>query len=1259
MGGYDMMIHRRAFKQFQPDPVICSILNYTVQRALPDGTGQQAVLASTFKDSTVPSLLRNPYPPTQLSSCWSSAPSLSIYGTLLRFLSRLLNSLLSMTSIIANPPLESNILPQQSPLPLAVASPAIPSQLEHDSSRLTIDSTLAHPFSSNPAIAVSHISPNSLHRHPAPVVTKNLHLSRPSPSTTSPSTSPRKRASTSGSRYSPPPAFSNNNSPAVPNLPATPPIDSISRETTPIPTARDTPRVSSPNKHFHTSPVRSIITAKPLASPVKQGKAPVGKMVGDWSRKAMRSASGSRTVHQRAFSTDMNKNSQEEVTRQREQRERDRDRKAMLNKALQKAHTAVLLDNAFNYEGAVEAYQDACDLLHQVLVRSTADEEKKKLDQIRETYSKRINELLEMDQQPPTASPNKSLPARPASATASDKRYSTQDDDDVIIETATATVIERSRSPPKRDFKALEKPTEEPIVDTTPVPTTSSLPHLKVPATNFISLTSPMDPTYAPPPLSPRRIPKEIPTETNDTKEQTYLLPASNTASTTHSRGGSVSWLGPMSSGTSSQRSSTHSILDGTMMRKPFLGLDDTEAEFDAALDAAVEAAYDDGFEPTSYHDDPIVGNQNTAPHPDIRLAQNGGYYLADDDNEEEEERILASLDNKDYALEEFDFGLQNKSSMQRDSDGSQFSGSTWHSSVTSSRTTPSAIMSTVSEGSETTLISGGKVLGTLPRLSEETSRPDSFSMNDGRPGSKSGLLPSGSVRSRRMSGQNAKQLKIETQPTTKQAPYGSAATDTIKEEPAGLKSATQSYTDLPTLSDSVYLKQAPSQIQYQPPPVPHSAGSRPLMSPAETMVTISPATPGLRTHPENGPSPSTYRLPGAKPFLRKNKSSMSLKNRALSVSSPDGSDGSVATPMSTTFSYSTAHSTHALTRKATMPGSATTPSLPSFPDGVVQHAGSLTIFESDIHSPHSPGFPNPMANNAPVQLEPCPESVILRPFWLLRCVYQTIAHPRGGYVSTKLFVPRDVWRVKGVKLKAVEEKIAQLDVLTHALARLNQIDTNDMDAVHDEMNHFESTLDIVQAVLTKKLGHEVGTHGLTAVFRDAQTDSSNAGATNGDGAVSQRSSSKSYLSSWRKLRSKTSSTALATQASNAKHIAKDSRDEHGPTMATVPMTSMMNIKFAKRDITGLDVSPLAMGPNAAYMASLARLCDAVQILDQIARQVEDPGLKGSSSTHVGLELGVRHASEFFGFYVCRFVLADVGLLLDKYLKRGTEWVLA
>jgi hypothetical protein len=49
---------------------------------------------------------------------------------------------------------------------------------------------------------------------------------------------------------------------------------------------------------------------------------------------------------------------------------------------LQKANTAVLLDHAQNFEGAMEAYGDACKLLQQVMVRSSGEEDKRKLEAI-------------------------------------------------------------------------------------------------------------------------------------------------------------------------------------------------------------------------------------------------------------------------------------------------------------------------------------------------------------------------------------------------------------------------------------------------------------------------------------------------------------------------------------------------------------------------------------------------------------------------------------------------------------------------------------------------------------------------------------------------------------------------------------------------------------------------------------------------------------------------------------------------------------
>lgn len=56
---------------------------------------------------------------------------------------------------------------------------------------------------------------------------------------------------------------------------------------------------------------------------------------------------------------------------------------------------------------------------------------------------------------------------------------------------------------------------------------------------------------------------------------------------------------------------------------------------------------------------------------------------------------------------------------------------------------------------------------------------------------------------------------------------------------------------------------------------------------------------------------------------------------------------------------------------------------------------------------------------------------------------------------------------------------------------------------------------------------------------------------------------------------------------------------------------------------------------------------------------MEDPGLRHADKTQVGLELCTRHAAEFFAFNICRFVLSDLNILLEKFVKRGSEWVAA
>jgi hypothetical protein len=207
-----------------------------------------------------------------------------------------------------------------------------------------------------------------------------------------------------------------------------------------------------------------------------------------------------------------------------------------------------------------------------------------------------------------------------------------------------------------------------------------------------------------------------------------------------------------------------------------------------------------------------------------------------------------------------------------------------------------------------------------------------------------------------------------------------------------------------------------------------------------------------------------------------------------------------------------------------------------------------------------------------------------------MRALYQTIAHPRGGYLSTKLFVPRDVWRVKGVKIKGLEDKIANCDFLTAALLKFAQVDTFDADAVLEEMQSLEAVLEQVQATLSKRLGNEVGIQGSGGMFRDAPAEADLSNVSSKVGSVTNKSSSFS----WRRLRSKNSGVGLSSTYVNTKTTAAEGPKE-AITMVTLPMTSTSTatVRFAKRDVSQVQFS----GPNANYMSSLARLFDAAQAI--------------------------------------------------------------
>ncbi|THC93185.1 hypothetical protein EYZ11_007336 [Aspergillus tanneri] len=835
-----------------------------------------------------------------------------------------------------------------------------------------------------------------------------------------------------------------------------------------------------------------------------------------------------------------------------ERRRRGHSQKAMLSKALQKANTAVLLDNAANFEGAMDAYSDACQLLQLVMLRSNGGkDEKVKLREIRDTYMIRVIELQRMDLSF-RGPDSKALPIRPLSQESYSGLSQLIEDDNGEI-SGTSNV---------RSFSQFES-----------LPSTLGVEQQ---VTTISSVEERVSETNVPENLDDCPRYSELPlatTHTSDIYESTSWLD-------TIDESGASS---PVSMG--SKASSVYLRHRGS--RQLSHG---TEAEFDAALDAAVEAAYDGGLEPSEdpgdgCSSDDIVANARRnvelakqkvrEAEREVEVAMTRGrdacqmqelptFERSDDvdsdyldEEAEEEERLLEEM-TRGYVMDDVEFGDQSKPALPRRSNSNNFSRKIWESPASVNMASLGSALSTLAEDT---------ALSAEDTKVPQSKSPSKNNLNVSPMLTKAALqqlTPGPSVRERRMSHQNTTELKIETHFRTGSDVSG-------KNEPSALSNfhafspKDEPQTSFPILENK---------------PLDSSSSLRPTGNSCKRNVSVDSITEetstksGLSRTLENGDSVETA------------KTSLPARQIGKLLSGPDN-----------------------LGKSSTGPK--------TFRSRNVSIHGPDPIFESPS-TPSSNAFP-------------------------------TLDHQRGTVPTVMPILPTP----SGANfvpngLPSVEEKISNCDLLTAALLKLAKVDTYDADAVLEEMQSFENILDQVQISLSKKIGNEVGVQGAIPLFKSPQGIDD---TTSIDTLPPKTSTGpgKSYLSSWRKLRSKNSGFGATTSQPSSKDASKDNL-----TISSLPMTLIPNSHLTKHSTTQLQFN----GPNANYMGALARLCDAAQVLDQIAQQVEDPGLKHSSPTLVGLELSTRHAAEFFGFYVCRFVLNDISVMLDKFIKRGSEWVL-
>ncbi|KAJ1985112.1 hypothetical protein H4R34_000189 [Dimargaris verticillata] len=152
-----------------------------------------------------------------------------------------------------------------------------------------------------------------------------------------------------------------------------------------------------------------------------------------------------------------------------------------------------------------------------------------------------------------------------------------------------------------------------------------------------------------------------------------------------------------------------------------------------------------------------------------------------------------------------------------------------------------------------------------------------------------------------------------------------------------------------------------------------------------------------------------------------------------------------------------------------------------------------LISYESARARRRSSSTVRPMRVPSHSELPPhfSPWTVDLQPYWLLRCLSQSIQ--TGGWVTQQLYIPKRIWYQAGARLTAVEHKINACEILVGAMHRMVHYvgarprstpkdadpaaatdplshPLDNLDWVLGELTAFESVVHEVQDLLAKKV---------------------------------------------------------------------------------------------------------------------------------------------------------------------------------------------
>ncbi|CDO72393.1 hypothetical protein BN946_scf184977.g92 [Trametes cinnabarina] len=315
---------------------------------------------------------------------------------------------------------------------------------------------------------------------------------------------------------------------------------------------------------------------------------------------------------------------------------------------------------------------------------------------------------------------------------------------------------------------------------------------------------------------------------------------------------------------------------------------------------------------------------------------------------------------------------------------------------------------------------------------------------------------------------------------------------------------------------------------------------------------------------------------------------------------------------LATAYSYPSVPGVSPAPRKVSIPSRLNPSSPPQITLDTTMLSSPLSL--GALKSPPLvPPPPIPYANIPAAPLSPLPSSAppdpLRKPYHMMFLLRQTMMSKTGGYITRRLHVPQEVWSQGGAKLTNVPEKIRVVEVLFSALEELQ----------HWSAEYFGAgNVSIGMALGIGSIGRKEGEQWAAKLEEFSSVCDGVVGQFGkklgvGEGFVTK----KSGVTSWgRQI------TRQFDKITNGKNLD----------------------------------SP------ALYVQGLARLFQAAQILDEHTKAASQQSLAPlyaafPADIRAALDNKLRHASEFFAKVVLTFVIRDMALLLDKYVKKCEKWL--